>query len=152
MWPSAVEKRMKKMAASAETNTHTAPPRTVTKAPPALWGRGGMPRPRHRQSRYRRGCPYSICAEVPVPLIVLAVIMAANRQHPVAIWTGRNALWTISPLRRGCGSFISGATWQLGEVRRHAAGLVAVSRLVRGREQNDPVAERSLGSFAVFDV
>ncbi len=62
-----------------------------------------------------------ICAEFPAPLVVLFVIMAANRQHPVAIWTGRNALSTISPLRSGCGSFISGATWQLGKVHGHPA-------------------------------
>ena len=57
--------------------------------------------------------------------------MAANRQHPVAIWTGRNALWTISPLRRGCGSFISGATWQLGEVHRHPPRLIPGEQLCR---------------------
>ena len=106
-----------------DSHTHTAPPRPVTKAPlHRLWGRGGMTG-HDTDSRATDAAARILCAEIPVPLIVLAVIMAANRRHPVAIWAGRNAQWTISPLRRGCGSFISGATWQLGEVRRQAAGL-----------------------------
>ena len=42
---------MKNMAASAETHTHTAPPRPVTKAPPAgFGGMWGVPWPRHRHA------------------------------------------------------------------------------------------------------
>ena len=69
-------------------HTHNrAPPRPVTKAPQqALGARWACPG-HDTDSRATDAAARILCAEVPAPLIVLAVIMAATRQHPVTIWT-----------------------------------------------------------------
>jgi hypothetical protein len=63
----------------------------VTKAPQqALGARWACPG-HDTDSRATDAAARILCAEVPAPLIVLAVIMAATRQHPVAIWAGPTA-------------------------------------------------------------
>jgi len=83
------------VAASAETHTHTAPPRPVTKVPLHAWGRGGHALATTQTAALLVRPSVFICAEFPAPLIVLAVIMAATRQHPVAIWAGSQSLWKL---------------------------------------------------------
>jgi len=77
---------MKKVVAPAGTHTHTAPPRPVIKAPPAGFGGEGGCLGHDTDSRVTDAAARILCAEVPAPWIVLAVIMAANRPHPVAMW------------------------------------------------------------------
>ncbi len=75
--------------APAGTHTHTAPPRPVTKAPPARLGARGVCLGHDTDSRVTQcGRPYLFALKSPAPWTVLAVIMAVNRQRAVAIWAG----------------------------------------------------------------
>ncbi len=59
-----------------------------------------MPRPRHRHAAVSTRLPVFLCAKVPAPLIILAVIVAANRQYPFAIWARRTAAGVLVSLWR----------------------------------------------------
>ena len=116
----------KKVVAPAGTHTHTAPPRPVTKAPPAGFGGEGGCLGHDTDSRVTDAAARILSAEVPAPLTVLAVMMAAPRQYPVAIWArSQSLLWIPEDL--------SDQLRQLGEVRRHRRLIVCESRSVSER-------------------
>ncbi len=67
-----------------DSHTHS-PAEARNQGSPARLGAGGVPWPRHRQPCYPRGCPYFYALNSPAPLVLSSAIMAANRQHLVAI-------------------------------------------------------------------
>ena len=89
-------------------------------------------------------------AAVAWKLQVLAQRWLGGRGHEVNIARGQRGRTILWP---GCsGGDRRSSSGSLAKFTAKRRASSRVSRLVRGREQNDPVAERSLGSFAVFDV
>ena len=86
---------MKSLAASAETLTHTAPPRPVTKVPPARLGARGHALATTQTVAVSTRPPVFYAVKSLAPLIVLAVIMAATRQHPADLGETTQAVWKV---------------------------------------------------------
>ena len=92
--------------ASAETHTHThththSPAEARDQGSPCtgFGGEGGC-LGHDTDSRVTDAAARILCFEVPAPLVVLAVIMAANRPYPVAILAGPRHSIPTKTLRR----------------------------------------------------
>ena len=115
---------MKNVVAPAGTHTHTAPPRPVTKAPPAGFGGEGDASAATQVAAPARPPVFLFALKSPAPLIVLAVIVAASGNPVVNLGrdqqvrpTSRKSRPRGEPLRGSAG----GCHRRLGVVHRGGA-------------------------------